>query len=142
MRNYIPIVQLEARDPAWAARVRERDKNKRRRQRARYRNQDLAKYLWLGVRLEAKRKGVDFDLTVEWFRLRLKTGVCEMSALPFDLESQRGPNRPSVDRKAAGGHYTQANCRLVLYSINMALSNYGEDYVLNVFRHVLARRGG
>lgn len=140
MRTYIPIVKLEERDPEWAARVRARDVRKRRRHRNSF---DMrARVMRQGVKDEAKRKGVEFDLSLEWFEARLKAGVCELSGLRFDFE--RGghkPNAPSVDRVAPGSHYTEANCRMILYSINVALHNWGEDYVLNVFRHVLARRG-
>jgi hypothetical protein len=142
MRTYIPIVKLLERDPEWAARVRARDVRKRRR----HRNSPAmrARVMRQGVKDEARRKGIEFDLSLEWFETRLKVGVCELSGLPFDFE--RGgktakPNAPSIDRIAPGGHYTETNCRMILFSINRALWNWGEDYVLSVFRHVLARRG-
>lgn len=94
------------------------------------------------VKQRAKEKGVNFDLTIEWFETRLKAGACELSGLPFDLEAKRGRNSPTIDRITAGGHYTQANCRMILWSINRALNNYGEDYLFGVFERVLARRRG
>jgi hypothetical protein len=99
-----------------------------------------------GVKDEAKRKGVEFDLSLEWFEARLKAGVCELSGLGFDFESNGRrtpkPNAPSVDRIIPGGRYTEDNCRMVLFSINRALGNFGEDYILGVFQRVLDRRKG
>jgi hypothetical protein len=98
-----------------------------------------AKYLVSHVRGRAKGLNLDFDLTEEWFEKRLSAGICEMSGLPFDLVGKWSKDSPSIDRKEPAGPYTQDNCRLVLWSINRALCNYGEDYLLGVFRHILAR---
>lgn len=87
-----------------------------------------------------KAMGASCDLTHEWFRSRLEAGICEMSGLPFDMTSKRGPNAPSIDRIRPGEPYSQDNCRMVLWSVNHALSNYGEDYVLGVFSAILERR--
>ena len=100
--------------------------------------------MWIGVKAEARRKGVSCDLPLTWFEEKLKAGHCEMSGLAFDFETivkgSPGPNTPSVDRIVAGGNYTASNCRLILFCINRALSNFGEDYILKVFSQVLARR--
>ena len=100
-----------------------------------------AAYILFGIKKACKDKRLAYDLTEEWLDSRLKAGVCEMSGLPFDMSLKRGANSPSVDRIIPGGPYTQANCRVILWSINKALSNYGEDYLLDVFARVLARRG-
>jgi hypothetical protein len=92
------------------------------------------------AKVHARKKGVSCDLTPEWVRERLDRGMCEMSGLPFDMDAKRGPNTPSVDRIVPSGQYTQSNCRLILWSLNRALSNYGEDYMLMVFKAVLDKR--
>lgn len=144
MRTYIPITDILARDPKWAARIRARDSRKR--QRLRTDPSTRAKYMRQAVKDEARRKGVKFNLSVKWFEDRLNAGLCEISGLGFDLERNgRGtpkPNTPSVDRKIAGGDYIDSNCRMILFVINHAMSNWGEEYTLNVFRHVIAKRPG
>lgn len=132
---------IENRDPNWAARIRVREKLKRRRLKARAIATNRAKYMWLAVRSEAKRKGVKFDLTVEWFDSRINAGTCEMSGLPFHFDKPGHPNTPSVDRRAAGGHYVQANCRMILRSLNWALGHWGEDYICSLFKAVIERKG-
>lgn len=93
------------------------------------------------VRKNSKDNGMVCDMTYEWFQVRLDAGVCEMSGMPFDMESKRGPNSPSIDRIRAGAPYTRDNCRMILWSLNHALSNYGEDYVFSVFRNIFIKRG-
>lgn len=90
----------------------------------------------------AKKKGVACDLDIEWFKERLAVGTCEMSGIAFDMSpGARNHNKPSIDRIAPNGPYTKANCRLIIWWLNRALSNMGEDYCLDVFRRILQRRG-
>ena len=91
------------------------------------------------VKSSAKKRKVEFSLTVEWFRERLDAGVCEMTGLPFDMKTKRGRNTPSVDRRDPTGPYSPDNCRMVLWSLNHALSNHGEAYMIDLFRRIIAR---
>lgn len=114
--------------------------------RLRNRANNRAGLMLSNTKKSAKNTGVAFDLDREWFRSRLAAGVCEMSGLPFELASTRlgwgrNPNGPSVDRIVAGGGYTKSNCRMILWSLNRALGNWGDDYFLRVFRAILERRG-
>lgn len=93
------------------------------------------------VRKAARKKGVEFDLDLEWFTERWKNGVCELSGLPFIVASRRVPFSASVDRKNPSGPYTKSNCRMIIWWLNMALSNLGEDHALTVFRAVFVKRG-
>jgi len=86
----------------------------------------------------AKNLGVEFDLTVEWYQWKYDRGSCEMSGLPFDMGTKRGPNSPSVDRKDPKGPYTKENCRMILWFINRAMMDLGEEYCMKVFRGIVA----
>ena len=129
-------------DGRYLARARERrlenpDKHRIWREAGRIKNK-------IGIRLanirkSAQQKGIAFDLDREWFETRLAAGVCEMSGLPLD-DSKRGPNSWSVDRIDAKGPYTKANCRMILWWLNRALSNMGEEYAVKVFAAVIATR--
>ncbi len=77
----------------------------------------------------AKRAGVLFDLDRHEGRLaeRLKTG-CAMTGLPFDTLANRIVwNSPSLDRIQPGGDYTFENVRVILFCMNTALGNWGEE---------------
>ncbi len=65
-----------------------------------------------------------------------------MTGLPFDMTldgHKRRPNAPSVDRIKPDGDYTQDNCRIVLWFINRAMLNFGEDYAFDVFSRAIER---
>lgn len=104
-----------------------------------YRKDNPARAMLYRVKTTCKKLGIECDMTEEWFRERLSAGVCEMSGIPFD-GSGRSPNAPSIDRIVAGGPYSVENCRLILWSINHALSDRGEDYMINVFSAILRKR--
>jgi len=92
------------------------------------------------VQKRSRKAGIDCDLTEAWMNERLARGTCEMSGLEFRREGRWSPFSPSIDRINPGGPYTQSNCRLVIWILNRALANYGDDLVLDVFRRVLDRR--
>ena len=94
-----------------------------------------------GVRKTAKAKGVECDLDHKWFEERLMNGVCEMSGRAFSkIPRGRHPDSPSVDRIDPTGPYTKANCRMIIWWLNRAMSNLGEEYAISVFRSVIERR--
>lgn len=95
-----------------------------------------------GSKKSAKKKGLEFDLTVDWFRERLDRGTCEMSGLAFDMKAKRGAMSPSVDRRDPSGPYTRANCRMILWYLNRAMSDLGEAFALRVFGEVIKRSLG
>lgn len=109
--------------------------------RERHRINNRESLMWSYAKKSARKSGVSFDLDREWFRERLDAGICEMSGLSFDLGQRRGPNTPSVDRIDPKGAYTKKNCRIVLWWVNRALSDLGEEYCLGVFRAIFIKRG-
>jgi hypothetical protein len=103
-------------------------------------------WFWSATKKAAQRAGVSFDLDRDWFEKRLQGGVCELSGFAFDfgapaIPGGRVPNGPSVDRIDPRGPYTKANRRLILWWLNRALSNMGEEYALQIFRGILRKRG-
>lgn len=58
-------------------------------------------------------------------------GRCELTGIPFsgaDVEGiSRRPFIPSIDRVKPGLPYSIANCRLVCFSVNAALNEWGDD---------------
>lgn len=106
------------------------------------RQRHRGRYLFYSIRKKCRVDGLEFDLTPEWIQAKLDAGVCELSGRPFDMVAKRGPNSPSVDRKIPHGGYTQENCRVILWFLNRAMSNLGEDFALDAFSAVLERRNG
>ena len=108
-------------------------------QHAIWRKKNRAASFAIEIKSGARKQGIKYDLTKEWFKERLDSGICELSGMPFDMEGKRSRNSPSVDRINPMGSYTKDNCRLVLWSVNRALSNYGQEYLVGVFKKIIER---
>lgn len=95
----------------------------------------------IGARNRAKQKGMEFDLTKEWVKARSEK--CELSGLPFRPEYDgvhgRNPFAPSVDRIDSSKGYTQDNCRVILYCLNMGLGQWGLGEVAPIWEAVLTK---
>jgi hypothetical protein len=104
-----------------------------------------ARHMVAWIRLNAARAGVPFDLTVDWIRERLESGVCEVTGLKFDFtDEKRGgrhisPYAPSIDRIDGPNGYVQGNCRIVVWMYNVAKQHWSEDEVLVMARALVAR---
>lgn len=102
---------------------------------------------WGAIRQAASRarsRNLPFDLYEhkELLFERFKNG-CELTGLPFDFAVQgKGGawNSPSIDRIEPELGYVYTNVRLVLWSLNMALANWGENQFEKVARAWLARK--
>lgn len=99
-----------------------------------------ASRLTAAAKSRAATKGLSFDLTVEWVQEALDSGVCEATGIAFDLSSNRGWNTPSLDQIAAGAGYTMSNTRLVLFGLNAACGNWGENKVIEMANAIMRQR--
>jgi hypothetical protein len=78
--------------------------------------QPWRKLIW-NARTRANRRNLAFDLTLEWIEARW-TGNCECSQVPFEIFGSK-LFAPSIDRIDPKKGYTQNNCRVILWGINM-----------------------
>jgi hypothetical protein len=71
---------------------------------------------------------LEFNLTPKWVKEKLDRGICELTGIPFDMEEEgRQWSTPSLDQIDAGKGYTMDNTRLVLFSVNSMMGNWGQD---------------
>jgi len=94
------------------------------------------------MRSRAKHKGIDFLLIQEDITEMCKKskGRCELSNIHFDFEKKPGIKNayaPSIDRINSSGAYSLENCRLVLYAVNVALNEWGDEQLLTISRALL-----
>jgi len=69
--------------------------------------------------------------------------VCELSGLQFELfRGPRSPYSPSVDRIDSSKPYTPENCRVILWGLNAAFAEWGEDTFRWIAKAWLAKRPG
>ena len=100
-----------------------------------------AQELVRGAKERAKKKGLPFNLTTKWAEAILENGYCQLSGLPFDLNSTpRAWNCPSLDQIMPGGGYTVSNTRIVLFSVNTGCGTWGENTLLRVALSITEKR--
>lgn len=89
-----------------------------------------AREMVASARWSAKIKGMPFDLTREWLQPIIEAGVCQLTGLPFRLESLDGglqnPYTASIDRIIPNLGYVKSNVRVILWALNAAFNSYGE----------------
>lgn len=102
------------------------------------------KKLLAAAKNRATAKNVDFNLTHE-FLISLwenQNGKCAITHRQLDLQSygskgQVNPNAPSIDRIIPSKGYVIDNVRLVIYHINVAMSDFGIDELRSLARDIL-----
>lgn len=99
-----------------------------------------ASRLVAAARSRAALKGLPFDLKVERVQAALERGCCEATGIPFNLSSKRDWATPSLDQKRAGQGYTSENTRVILFGLNAACGNWGEDRLLQIVEALTAQR--
>lgn len=89
------------------------------------------------ARNRSKSKKLDFDLDLEYLMTlwNINKGCCEVSKIPFELgRSEKGkvhPYAPSLDRITPSKGYVKGNVRIVVYQLNISLSEFGLEQFNN-----------
>lgn len=94
--------------------------------------------LYQRARYRAEKKSLPFDITIDWVEAALRAGVCQVTALPFDMSLGHVRNlyAPSLDKVDPEGGYTQDNTKVVLYAFNAAKSTATEEDAKTFFKKV------
>ena len=83
------------------------------------------------------------SLSVEWVEQRILAG-CALSGLPFDLSvpKQQSPYAPSIDKINPTEGYTEANSRLILWSLNAFKGSNTDADMLRIASALLTKQAG
>lgn len=89
--------------------------------------------------IAAKTRSDVVTVTWQWVKQKLDNGVCELTGLAFDMESQnnfsKNPYAPSIDRiNSKIREYTPENTRIVLHFVNQALNEYDQETALPILK--------
>lgn len=124
-----------------AYRAANREEIKKRTHRFRLKPFGRAAYLLESSKRRAQKRELPFDLTREWVQKAIENG-CSLSGFNFVLTAGEGhhPYAPSIDRLIASAGYTQNNCRVILWCLNTALGEWGEDLSIAAWKAVIKRR--
>ena len=82
---------------------------------------------------------IDIDLPYVRYLYDKQEGRCLLTGLPFQVAQQSeyraNPFVPSIDRIDSTKGYTKQNTRLVLYAINSAMNEWGEEVFALIARN-------
>jgi len=87
---------------------------------------------WLGLRLNAVKRGFTLDsLVTPEFLKKMMTGSCPVSLVSFKFEGQ-APENPSVDRLCNDGTYAVANLAVFTQRVNRAKGSKSFEEILEI----------
>lgn len=78
----------------------------------------------------------------EWIEEKILAGFCEVTGIPFDLETRRGeihasnPWVPSIDRIDNSLPYSKDNVQIVVYMYNVCKSEFSHEDVVRFAKMV------
>ena len=107
-----------------------------------YRAKNPALVLASYARERAKKNKLPFDLYehTEEIQKRLDIGICEMSGVSMTRgRSHSGPFSPSIDRIEPNLGYVYSNIRVVCHALNMGMSDWGVEPLIQILDGVRAR---
>ena len=81
-------------------------------------------------RYRAKKAGLPFNLTEEWYYNNCE--VCAVTRMPLDPWGTRGPWTAHIDRKEPSKGYTQDNCQVVCAMYDLAKKNCEHEDVVQM----------
>ena len=99
-----------------------------------------ASRLVAGAKARAAQKGLPFNLTPEWVQGKLDTGHCEVTGIAFSMDQKRNWDTPSLDQIVPNAGYTTTNTRLILFGLNAAFGNWGEQRMIEMASAILKKR--
>jgi hypothetical protein len=110
-----------------------------------YQSSPRARHLQLlnTARFRARKRGLEFNLDLEWFEEKIASGYCEKTGLAFCYAKPAGrriaPYSPSLDREDNSIGYTKANTRVVISAFNLAKNEFTEEEFLQIMKAYVAR---
>jgi hypothetical protein len=108
----------------------------------RWRKQHPARYLLSKARGSAKKRGLQFSITLAGVEAMLAPMVCSVSGFPLRWNGPtpgRDPMAPSLDRVNNGEGYVSGNVRVVCWMYNRMKGADTDEQALEVARALVAR---
>ena len=88
----------------------------------------------------ARKKGIPCSITAEWVQEKIDRGVCELTGIPFNMIASRSWDSPSLDQIMPAAGYTPENTRVVLFSVNVMMNNWGEQKIIEMANAIRSQR--
>ena len=100
-----------------------------------------ARFLIRGAKMRCRKSGVlfaldDYEAEVD----EMISRGCALTGLPFNPTAEPRYDSPSLDRITPELGYVPGNVRVILYCLNAALGNWGEDTFYQVAKAFVDRK--
>lgn len=97
------------------------------------------------ARDRSRKNNLPFELHREWLAPKLVKGTCEMTGIRLERGTNTKGHRthpfaPSLDRITPKLGYTKENTRLVCFAVNRAMSDWGEDVLIEIAEKLIEHR--
>jgi hypothetical protein len=105
----------------------------------------VARELFARARKGARQRRLEFAIELQHVEelLAQADGRCMLTGIPFDMRRPAGARKrlwaPSVDRIESAHGYVLGNVRLVAIAVNIAMSDFGEEFLIRI-ANALSRR--
>lgn len=119
----------------------ESDPEFRETKRQNYRNyveRDHARAALKAIKSGAKKRGLDFSLTKEWYAVEYEKG-CAVTGFEFNIRTSGTPWVAHVDRINPKEGYIESNCRLVCGCYNTAKLHWTDEDVLKMAKALIKK---
>lgn len=95
-----------------------------------------ARDLVTSAKRRAKLRAEECTVSLARVTAVVKNGFCEATGLPFVLSpgTGRSPFTPSLDRRDCTKGYTDYNTRVVVWALNMACGDFGEEVLWQIVK--------
>lgn len=137
--------KLRVANKAWNTANRERKAARAKEQTARIRVEPRERARWLlrGIRTRCAKFDLPFNLTLDDILPAIARGTCDATGLPFVLSADKGrdPWTPSVDRREPAKGYIKGNVQVVVWALNAARGNWGDEVLFAIVDAMRASRG-
>jgi hypothetical protein len=109
-----------------------------------------AQRLWGNAYKRAVKKGWPLpDFNTKWIYDKIENGYCEVTGIPFDLESEatssvhaKNPWVPSIDRIDSSKPYLKNNVQIVVFMYNVCKSEFNHEDVVKFCNAVKQKENG
>lgn len=95
-----------------------------------------ATQLYHNAKNRAKKKNLDFNLTLKWIKKRLKKNKCQATNIKFSTEAN-SPYSPSLDRIQPELGYIKANTQMVIINYNKMKSSHTEESAIRIAKALI-----
>ena len=107
----------------------------------------ISGYFFAKIRCDAKRRGIDFQLTKEymWDLYLKQNGECKLTGWKIDFadgnwKHQHGETSASLDRIDSSNGYVEGNVQWLHKDVNFLKQRFSQEYVIKICKAITENR--